>query len=272
MPQDPHGRIVQSWAVATMTGETNDYSVCTTWLIVKADHHLIDVFRARPQYPDLRRKLASLAKKHGAETIPIENAEPGMTLLRDLQSQLRACAHHHSSCAAGHTKLPHVRRLEKHRKRTRSTAPSRNWATLRSVGHLHGRGGSGGLEPDGPRSVVLLLNFLTAAAVARPGRGTTLPGPRYGISSRFSGNRGRSRMHEVHYERARAYKGDNSHDYLLLCGAFPYALDNHNYMAPFPWLRQASLMWERPAAHGPDRIRPSATVRKSAPSGQLVGS
>src|ERR1700759_2779890 len=27
-----------------------------------------------------------------------------------------------------------------------------------------------------------------------------------------------------------------------------------------------------PAAHGPDRMRPSATVRNNAPSGQLVGS
>jgi len=87
-----------------------------------------------------------------------------------------------------------------------------------------GRGGSSGLELDEPRSaVVLLLNFLTAAAIARPGRGTTLPGPRFGRSSRsirISG-RGRSRIHEAHCERARDYKSHNAHEYLPLCGAFP---------------------------------------------------
>jgi predicted phage terminase large subunit-like protein len=87
LPQkEPSGRIVQSWDVATMTGEANDFSVCTTWLINKADFYLIDVFRGRLQYPDLRRKVISLAATHGAQTILIENAGPGMQLLQDLQS------------------------------------------------------------------------------------------------------------------------------------------------------------------------------------------
>lgn len=71
------------------------------------------------------------------------------------------------------------------------------------------------------RSVVLLvrLNFLTAAAVARPGRSTTLPGKRLSRSSlsiRISG-RGRSRIHEAHCERAREYKCHNAHESLLRC-------------------------------------------------------
>jgi predicted phage terminase large subunit-like protein len=78
-------RIVQSWDIATMTGEANDYSVCTTWRMIKTDYYLIDVVRLRLQYPDLRRKIASLAARHGAGTILIENAGPGMTLLQDLQ-------------------------------------------------------------------------------------------------------------------------------------------------------------------------------------------
>jgi predicted phage terminase large subunit-like protein len=80
----PRGRIVQSWDVAMMTGEANDFSVCTTWLVVKSDYYLIDVFRGRLQYPELRRKIASLAARYGAETILIENAGPGMVLLQDL--------------------------------------------------------------------------------------------------------------------------------------------------------------------------------------------
>jgi predicted phage terminase large subunit-like protein len=82
--QNSAEHIVQSWDIAMMTGEANDYSVCTTWRMIKADYYLVDVFRARLQYPDLRRKVASLAAKHGAGTILIENAGPGMALLQDL--------------------------------------------------------------------------------------------------------------------------------------------------------------------------------------------
>src|SRR5215471_9911745 len=44
--------------------------------------------RARLQYPDLRRKIASLVVRYGAETILIEHAGPGLTLLQDLRSDL----------------------------------------------------------------------------------------------------------------------------------------------------------------------------------------
>jgi predicted phage terminase large subunit-like protein len=81
----PGDRIVQSWDIAMMTGEANDYSVCTTWHIVGSDFYLIDVFRDRLQYPDLRRKIASLAARYGAGTIIIEKAGPGLTLLQDLR-------------------------------------------------------------------------------------------------------------------------------------------------------------------------------------------
>jgi predicted phage terminase large subunit-like protein len=84
----PGDLVVQSWDIAMMTGEANDFSVCTTWRVVGPDYYLIDVFRARLQYPDLRRKLAGLAAKHGAGIILIENAGPGMALLQDLWRDL----------------------------------------------------------------------------------------------------------------------------------------------------------------------------------------
>jgi predicted phage terminase large subunit-like protein len=89
-PAAPADRVVQSWDVAMMTGEGNDFSVCTTWRMVGPDYYLIDVFRERLQYPDLRRKIAILAAKHGAQTILIENAGPGMPLLQDLRRELPA--------------------------------------------------------------------------------------------------------------------------------------------------------------------------------------
>jgi predicted phage terminase large subunit-like protein len=83
--QSPRDCIAQSWDIAVMTGEANDYSVCTTWRIVKSDYYLLNVLRARLPYPDLRRKTARLAEQYGAQTVLIENAGPGMQLLQDLQ-------------------------------------------------------------------------------------------------------------------------------------------------------------------------------------------
>ena len=71
-----------------MTRDADDYSVCTTWQMIESDYYLLDVFRARLQYPDLRRKVAGLAAQHGAGTILIENAGPGMALLQDLWRDL----------------------------------------------------------------------------------------------------------------------------------------------------------------------------------------
>jgi predicted phage terminase large subunit-like protein len=87
-PEAQVRRMVQSWDIAMTTGNANDYSVCTTWLMTKADYYLLDVFRARLKYPDLRRKVAALAGKFDAGTILIEDAGPGMALLQDFRRDL----------------------------------------------------------------------------------------------------------------------------------------------------------------------------------------
>jgi predicted phage terminase large subunit-like protein len=84
-PRGPRTCIAQSWDCASMIGDANDYSVCTTWLVAANDYYLINVFRGRLQYPDLRRKVVSMAAQYAAETILIEDAGPGMMLLQDLQ-------------------------------------------------------------------------------------------------------------------------------------------------------------------------------------------
>jgi predicted phage terminase large subunit-like protein len=77
--------VVQSWDTAMMTGSGNDYSVCTTWRMINNDYYLIDVYRGRQQYPDLRRAVAALAARYNADAVLIEDAGPGMIMLQDLQ-------------------------------------------------------------------------------------------------------------------------------------------------------------------------------------------
>ncbi|MBP0113868.1 phage terminase large subunit [Bradyrhizobium vignae] len=79
------GYVVQSWDTAMMTGQANDYSVCTTWRMVKNDYYLVDLYRARHQYPDLRRAVAALATKYNVDAVLVEDAGPGIAMLQDLQ-------------------------------------------------------------------------------------------------------------------------------------------------------------------------------------------
>ena len=78
-------RIVQSWDIATTTGERSDYSVCTTWAIKRKEFYLLDVWRDRVEFPDLRRKVVSLALHHGAQMVLIEKAGPGLYMVQDLR-------------------------------------------------------------------------------------------------------------------------------------------------------------------------------------------
>ena len=56
----------------------------------KNDVYLLDLFRGRLEYPDLRRKVIALAQLHRPATILIEDAGPGMSLLQDLRNSMPA--------------------------------------------------------------------------------------------------------------------------------------------------------------------------------------
>jgi hypothetical protein len=51
-------------------------------------YYLLDVFRARLNYPDLSRKVEALAQLHGAGVVLIEDKASGTQLLQDLQFRL----------------------------------------------------------------------------------------------------------------------------------------------------------------------------------------
>lgn len=78
-------QIVQSWDIATTTDQRNDYSVCTTWAVKQKDYYLLDVWRDRVEFPDLRRKIVNHALRYEAQTVLIEKAGPGLQLVQDLR-------------------------------------------------------------------------------------------------------------------------------------------------------------------------------------------
>lgn len=79
-------KVIQSWDTAAKEGAQNDWSVCTTWLIVdKRDYYLLDVTRGRYDYPRLRRTAIALAERFNPTTIVIEDASTGIALAQELK-------------------------------------------------------------------------------------------------------------------------------------------------------------------------------------------
>ena len=79
-------RVVQSWDTANKTSELNDYSVCTTWSVHGKDLYLIDVFRQRLNYPDLKRAVVAHAHRFNADVVLIEDKASGTQLIQDLKN------------------------------------------------------------------------------------------------------------------------------------------------------------------------------------------
>lgn len=77
---------LQSWDTANKSGELNDYSVCTTWGRSEGRNYLLDVFRARLDYPTLKRKVIELRDRWNPDTILIEDKASGTQLIQDLRN------------------------------------------------------------------------------------------------------------------------------------------------------------------------------------------
>ena len=76
---------MQSWDAASKQGESNDWSVCTTWMIQDGKYYLMDVLRERLEYPSLRARAIEHARAYTPNKILVEDAGIGMGLIQDLQ-------------------------------------------------------------------------------------------------------------------------------------------------------------------------------------------
>ena len=73
-------QVIQSWDTAAKDGAQNDWSVCTTWMIVDDHYYLIDLTRGRYEYPRLKETAIALAKKYRPRCVLIEDASTGIAL------------------------------------------------------------------------------------------------------------------------------------------------------------------------------------------------
>ncbi len=86
-PREEWLTTIQSWDTASKGGPENDFSVCTTWVVTRGIRrwYLIDVWRKRVDYPELRAAVITLAAKHKAKRVLVEDAGAGTSLVQELR-------------------------------------------------------------------------------------------------------------------------------------------------------------------------------------------
>jgi predicted phage terminase large subunit-like protein len=81
---------VQSWDTAMSAEPTSDYSACTTWaLTTEHDWHLLNVYRSRLDYSELKKQVLHLQKRYRADKVIIESSGTGLPLIRELVRENR---------------------------------------------------------------------------------------------------------------------------------------------------------------------------------------
>jgi predicted phage terminase large subunit-like protein len=89
--------LVQSWDCAFKAGRTNDYSACVTIRWVNPNRegrtappgfYLIDAWRGRVEFPELKRRAQSLYEQWHPSAVLIEDTASGQSLLQELRTVL----------------------------------------------------------------------------------------------------------------------------------------------------------------------------------------
>ncbi len=81
------GQIVQSWDTASKEGVQNDYSVCVTAHVHLREARILDVWRGRVDFVDLKANAIRLSREHAADVVLIEDAASGQQLHQMLRRE-----------------------------------------------------------------------------------------------------------------------------------------------------------------------------------------
>jgi len=79
--------IVQSWDTANKASELSDYSVCITCGVRDKKIYVLNVFRKRLNYPDLKRAVQEQLKTYKPSTILVEDMASGVPLIQELVNE-----------------------------------------------------------------------------------------------------------------------------------------------------------------------------------------
>lgn len=91
---------IQSWDTAYSAKTSSDFSACTTWGVFFHENHkgrrvamamLIDAWKGRVEFPDLKQEAKRQKAKHSPDTVIIEARSSGASLIQELRSMGIPC-------------------------------------------------------------------------------------------------------------------------------------------------------------------------------------
>ena len=80
---------LQSWDTAFKAKSKSDYSTCSTWGITKNQIYLLDVWRGKVEFPELKIIATQLYDRDRPNVVLIEDAASGQSLIQELQRNTR---------------------------------------------------------------------------------------------------------------------------------------------------------------------------------------
>ena len=90
LADDERWLVVQTIDTATKDGVGNDYSCIATWATDGIRYYLVDVWRARVDYPDLKRAVVEQFWKYHPFQIAVEDTTHGRPLVQEFQKMAGA--------------------------------------------------------------------------------------------------------------------------------------------------------------------------------------
>lgn len=82
-------KLIHSWDTAFKDKSQNDYSVCTVWGETDTGYYLLDLWRGKVEFPELKRVAVSLAERDHPSVVVVEDKASGQSLIQELQRNTR---------------------------------------------------------------------------------------------------------------------------------------------------------------------------------------
>ncbi len=80
---------IQSWDTAFKDKSQNDYSVCTTWGEAQNGYYLLDVWRGKVEFPELKKVTVALSERDKPNVVIVEDKASGQSLIQEIQRNTR---------------------------------------------------------------------------------------------------------------------------------------------------------------------------------------
>jgi predicted phage terminase large subunit-like protein len=83
------GRVIQSWDTAYGKNKSGDYSACATIGESETGYEILHVYRDRPDFPTLKKKMAVLAEEWPVSAVLVEDAASGASIIQEMRAESR---------------------------------------------------------------------------------------------------------------------------------------------------------------------------------------